>query len=217
MRVNNFSVQIPQGVERDNQLVEVPHGTPFAVVLGNHRDRRCDATLTVDGAVVGVFRLGPNERLTVEGPPDDPAKGRFTFYRADSADGAAAGAAGVARADRGRVTVRFQPEYRLVPRAPGGGVLRSVNLCSAGPAAGPTCYAGPRGQSAGQDLAAGVTGLSGRTDQAWRPADEIDHDPAGEVVIHLRLAVPAAVPAVRPLAAGLRSGPVETAVPAPVE
>ncbi len=62
----------------------------------------------------------------------------------------------------------------------------SVTQCSVG--------GGPRGQSTIQPqnmlgMQAGITGLTGSTDQQWVDCAPLDHDPAGEVVINVRLVV----------------------------
>lgn len=56
--------------------------------------------------------------------------------------------------------------------------------------------------------AAGGTGMSGKSNQAYHSAELIDHDLSGQVTIHVRLVCPK--PALRPL------HPKTTAIPPPL-
>jgi hypothetical protein len=216
MRIASFSVLIPEGREHGSGHVELPHGRQYTVRLGNHdHGRRCDAEVTIDGKCVGVFRLGVGETMTLERPADDD--GRFTFYRADTAEAAQAGAASVGSADRGLVQVRFRPERPRQYTPPATGVVRPMGM------GGGICRSagfGPRGQSviggttepdyAPPQNAAGVTGLSGQSSQRFVTVANLDYDPVGEAVITLRLVAGEAGP--RELKA---VAPRANAVPAP--
>lgn len=218
MRVDKFSARIPEGIEIDNGQVGLAHDTPYSVVLGNHSTRRCDAVLSIDGKEIQTFRLHGWETMTIEGPPGDG--GRFTFYRANSGAGVAAESYAVDLADRGLLTVRFRPE-KPKPVRPRAMYLASKgfdpNTDTIRPRGGVSRGAGGQMCSAGtpeidlSDAEAGVTGLSGHTDQKWNTADPIDHDPDYEVVISLRLVATeqAPKPGPRPLrAAVVKANPV---------
>ena len=218
MRVGSYSLLVPEGVERSTGHVEVPHGTRYTLRIGNHDHRRCDAEVTIDGVTIGVFRLNGHQTAVVERKPDD--RGRFTFYAADSADGAQAGAALISTDLRGLVQVKFtpgRPEFRPTSRPQ---IVRSreageVILTSA-------LRGGPGGQSqggrystyAGEQLSfssenkasAGITGLSGHSYQEFSEAAPMDLDHAAAVTISVRLVVGPGVNAPRPLAA--RGNPV---------
>jgi hypothetical protein len=195
MRVGNFSLQIPEARERDSGHAEIPHGTVYAIRLGNHTGRQCDAEVVVDGKPVGGFRIDAFGSITLERPAHDT--GRFTFYRAGTSEAAAAGEANVATDSRGLVQVTFQPErYRPPPVARSGGlrpmsvgpqyeVKTSGSLRHMAPAGagGQMSYGGTTETCA----APGVTGLSGRSNQSFYNVSSLDYDPAEVVTITLRL------------------------------
>lgn len=109
MRVNDFGILIPQGVEREDGYVRMPHDTQYTIQLQSYSSYPADAEVTVDGRPIGSFRLDARGRVTIETPPDDPGRGRFTFYKADTAEAGAAGVGDVEHADRGIVRVVFKP------------------------------------------------------------------------------------------------------------
>jgi len=108
MRVNSFSLQIPEGREVDSGHVQLPHGTVYRIKLGNHAHRRCDAVVSVDGKEVGTFRLNSHDSVVLERGAEDT--GKFTFFTADSTEGVAAGSSTVSVDNRGLVQVVFKPE-----------------------------------------------------------------------------------------------------------
>lgn len=204
MRVGSFSLLIPEGVERDSGHVLMAHGRTYTLRLRNHGSRRCDADVAIDGKSIGRYRISAGGTITLERSAHDT--GRFTFFRADSAEGESAGAAKVDRPDRGLIRVTFCPERAPIRTVPTGSVLRG----------------GPGGQSVPKSvgseyeertaggLAPGVTGLTGHSNQAFVEVPDLDHDPTGEVTISLRLAADASV---RELTPAPRGNPT----PAPVD
>src|SRR5437870_2079975 len=100
MRVSNFSVLIPEGRERDSGHVELDHERQYRITLGNHcYDRRCDATVTLDGKEIGCFRVNAGCTVSLERSPHD--NGRFTFLLSASEQAAQAGVARIDAPDRG--------------------------------------------------------------------------------------------------------------------
>ena len=201
MRAGSFSVRVPESRERTNGQAELSHGTQYTIILGNHQSKRCDATLTIDGQKIADFRLDPNQIITVEGPPDGD-RGRFTFAEANSQEAVQGGVDAVAPVERGLVEVRFRPErhtYNPV-RRPGfltgaqpkwssgvtRGIGRPVTTCSMSDRETKTS-GGIVTTDQGQTTSAGITVLTGQNHQQWRGAENIDHDPSGEVIITLRL------------------------------
>lgn len=181
MRVGNFSVVIPQGVERETGHVRLPHGARYTIRLASHLGRRSDATVEVDGKVVGTLRVPAHGSVTLETPPDDPGRGCFTFYRADSPEGSAVGLGAVDAGSMGLVRVTFRAERYPEPppavvKTSGSGTL-TMRSVSRG-------Y-GATGQSTG--FAPGGTGLSGESSQRFSPVAPLDYDPSYETVISLRL------------------------------
>lgn len=212
MRVGSFSVYVPEGRERDSGHVELPHGSVYTLRLGNHGSRRCDAEVSIDGKSVGVFRLNGGT-MTLERPADD--NGRFTFFAADSAEGAQAGAGSVGRVDRGLVQVVFRPEReRPMGVVRGAGFEKGgTTLTSLGDnEVRSRCFGGEEKTSGGilGLNQAGVTGLTGQSDQNFVSVANLDYDLNGAVTISLRLVTGVAVRELRPVTRG-------NAVPAPVQ
>ena len=260
MRVNNFSVLVPQARETDSGHATIQHGTVYHIRLGNHDyRRRCDAEVSVDGKVIGLFRINANDSFTLERPADNT--GRFTFFDAGTDEAKVAGVDGITKDDRGLIQVTFKPErvqyvrpvqpavpfvpypnpivpfhpttpnpYPPVPIQPswtanagsygynagmkdsslGGGVTRSCNLRSCN--LGGEHAVKPCGGIMPIDVSAGITGLTGTSDQQFTSVACLDYDPAAMVCITIRL-VCSKETTVRPLQAVPRNA---NAVPAPV-
>ncbi len=183
-----FSVSIQNNVADYNGYVRMRHGQVYAVCFANNLDRRADAEVNIDGLSMGTWRLKPNQRACVERPAT--TQGRFTFYRADSSEGYAVGSGQVNRGDKGKLSVAFYPEversYAYEPE-PYNGYSRSHS--DAAPEA--QGYAAPRAQKRAppsyDNLNAGVTGLTGHSDQRFRHAGQIERDYAQMVRLELRL------------------------------
>lgn len=213
MRVGNFSVIIPEGRERDTGHVALNHSQQYTIRLMSHSHRRCDAEVTVDGKPVGTFRLNSHDSMTLERPSHDT--GRFTFYQADSGEAAQVGVAGIASPDRGLIQVRFRVERQYErPKH-----LGSIRTCGMNPQSQPsydgaTCNRGGEREEktsggifvGAQNCAAGVTGLSGQSQQSFYSVAPLDYDPSEETVITIRLVVGDNGP--RPLTAASRANPV---------
>lgn len=214
MRVGNFSLLIPEGVERSSGHVHLPHGTVYRLRLGNHRhEGRCDVAVTIDGKYVGCYRIERGGTITLERSSSD--EGRFTFLRSSSEEAAQAGVAEVDRADKGVVRAVFKVERKVV-RSPS--VIRGMSLRS-------DMKGGLRGQSIGGGVASfapeesiktcglesGITGLTGRSDQSFYSVAPLDYDPALETTICVRLVADESVVKVRKLE------PVWSMTPAPVD
>lgn len=211
MRVGNFSLLIPEGVEKDSGHVALPHGRQYTLKAGNHAGSRCDAEVSIDGKEIGTFRLNGHDYLTLERSPDD--NGRFTFYADGTADAERAGVAGVQVPDRGLIQVRFVPEkYREpMPRVRGargqsaGAYYSSKSLSFDEPVgSAPASFGAARATG-------GITGLSGHSDQKFTHVAWIDRDESQAVTISVRLILRDDGP--RPLKAAAGMG---NPVPAPV-
>jgi hypothetical protein len=224
MRVGNFSVVIPESsCASADGYVSLEHGQVYRLRLHNHfTDRRCDATVIIDGKDMGGYRLDRGGCITLERSSHDT--GKFTFFRSDSSEAAAAGVANIANASRGLVQVRFQPEQLPKPvhiyrrsaggQSCGGGTTTTdwggeVGLASLGDIPVASCG----GPIASRSMSSGITGLTGMSSQQFHTVSPLNYDPAEEVTITLRLV--AANPAVRELKPQpqVKSNPV----PLPVE
>jgi len=193
-----FSLSIQNRPDDRSGYVRMEHGTPYSLCFRNDLDLAADAEVSIDGLPMGTWRLAPYRDACVERPADDT--GRFTFYRADSADGYAVGSGQVTRSDKGRVSVRFIPEVRRyrpppVPRyAPEPNAMGDAYSSAPAPsAAAPESSADYGVQSRkmtpprDRGLGAGVTGLSGESGQRFGTAGPIERDWANAVVLELRL------------------------------
>lgn len=106
MKFGDFSASIPQGRETYDGYVVMMHGTVYTLVLSSSFAERCDAEVEIDGKTVGVWRVPPRGRITLERPVNDT--GCFTFYKFGSEEGRDAGL--VASDKLGLVSVTFKPE-----------------------------------------------------------------------------------------------------------
>jgi len=212
MRVGNFCLIIPQGRERESGHVAIAHGTQYTIQMRNYwHDRACDAELTVDGKPEGGWRIPAGGTIILERPVHDT--GRFTFYKAASEEAKAAGVDLVGNDDRGLIVVRFKPEFPLRHR-PVGGVLRSMSMQPAGgisldcvPQGGETVYSSDMARTS-----AGITGLSGHSNQQFVDVAPLTYDMTEEVLITVRLVCDESARPLTPQQVTPRSN----AVPAPV-
>lgn len=210
MRLNSFSVRIPEGTEQDGGYIELKHNTQYSLVLRNSREVRCDAKVEIDGKQIGTWRLEADDSIRIDRPAHDT--GRLTFYKLGSAE---AESIGLQQGDPnlGLIKVTFTPEkisrpliadvfdnylYRDRPRS-------TFSLDST-----PKTFGGfPKGASRGGS--AGGTGLSGESSQKFGDASQIKHDLSQQTVIHLRLVGVKDLESPRPLTS------FSTPVPPPIE
>lgn len=184
-----FSLSIRNQAEDHRGYVRMAHGAVYAVCFRNDLNRAADAELSIDGLPMGTWRLGPYQRACVDRPAADT--GQFTFYRADSAEGYAVGSGQVARPDKGRVSVGFYPEvdhYLPAPTPYAAPSLAPAQRQFSDQAESSVEYgAQSRSLAPGKRLGAGVTGLSGQSQQHFTTAGPIERDYARAVTLELRL------------------------------
>ncbi len=189
MRLGNFSVEIPQGKERNSGYVAMQHNTKYAVKLSNFSDLDCDAKVEIDGKLVGAWRVHSNTHVTIERPAHDT--GCFTFYQFGTQE---AEKAGLVISDKlGLISVLFKPERKIEP------IPEKLERIS-------NCYS--CGSSEKYRYRVGGTGLSGKSDQEFNTVQPLYYDETGFVQIHLRLECETDEP--HPLT------PVSTPVPPPL-
>lgn len=220
MRIGNFAVLIPEGVEGGSGHVELAHGQVYSIRLQNcNQLRRADAEVKIDGKEVGNFRLNVGCSVTLERGAED--RGRFTFFEVGSEEAQQAEVSQVSKEDRGLVQVTFRPEKRVqvMRSSPYGGanqVGEWVNRTLGGEMRDYTSRSlGEETKTCGglavpHNTSAGITGLTGRSDQSFVQVANLDYDETATVIITLRLVCGKAV---RPLKSIKRSNPV----PSPVE
>lgn len=204
MKLGDFSVVVPEGLELPDGFVEMEHEQKYALQLCNFGNRRCDASIFIDGGGVGCFRVNANSSVTIEHPVNDA--GCFTFYRLGTPEATAAEIK--SSTETGLISVTFFPEIAARP-------MRFMPEDS--PRFMPEDSQGKGTMPAPEDRAAplldthaaGGTGLSGRSLQKFGPmAAAITRDVAAAVTIHLRLICRKEAP--RPLR------PLATPIPPPL-
>jgi len=85
----------------------LPHRSQYKLRLSNDRSTNCDAEVWIDGEKVGVWRIKPFGRITIERPAKIDRK--FVFVSENSSDGHSAGIIS-GRSTNGIVKVVFKPE-----------------------------------------------------------------------------------------------------------
>jgi hypothetical protein len=191
MRLQDYSVAIPQGTETGNGYVEMAHGSQYNLLLSNHSGRKTDAEVYVDGKSVGVFRLDPYQSWSIERPVNE--KKLFTFFNDGSAEFYQSDLGNVSKNDLGLITVIFKPEKRVQPtykyRGPSGQSINTMYSCST------------------SEYSSGGTGLTGRSNQEFREVKNLEYSNDEFLSINLRL-VSRNRNTVSPLKALTRSTPI---------
>lgn len=209
MRLNNFSVRIPQGSEDGSAYVEMKHGKQYTLILGNKDYQQCKAYVEIDGKHVGTWLIDANTTVTLERPAHDT--GKFTFYKIGT-DGARKAGLQDGDPNNGLVKVTFTPVI-TVP----GPVITTTTEGTGGPVwwkyrpdivSGGFVNATPPGpeildhklSNYGASTSQGGTGLSGDSNQTFQEnTDTIIADYTKQTVIHLRLVAREDVNEPRPL------------------
>lgn len=187
MILDKFYVNVPEGDEKPDGRVLIPHNTVYTIELGNGGSARCDASVKVDGKEIGVFRIDPRRSVVLERPTFDT--GRFTFFESGTSEAKEAGIDKIDADVLGLIEVEFRPEHSRVlelysyrSSASGGG----YTLASAGS----TSFDAYRvSNSAGNPISSykgGVTGLTGKSSQSFYDVPQLMYN--GKVyVVYLRL------------------------------
>lgn len=198
MLLNGFSVRVEGGKERSG-YVELAHRQKYALILGNQRAEACDAKVTIDGQVVGTWRINSYGSIRIERPAEDD--GRFTFYAHGTSEAAEAG---INSEDylSGVISVEFVPSVRYIrgftdPRPP---VIHRWNdydywwerptvfYTSSTGNTGPQGTVGDVGcYGFSSHAVGGGTGLSGQSYQEFYNAPELQLDYSQSTTINIRL------------------------------
>ncbi len=205
MRIGDFSAGILPGREWDTGHVFLNHGDTYSISMTNHSpSRRCDAQITVDGKVVGEFRIQPSGSVVIERPENDT--GRFTFFKSGSDEAIIARVASISSDQRGLIQVRFRAEYARV--------LEKEELTCGGQHTSTTYTSRQmksRGGPGGQSVGSGMTGLSGKSHQSFTTVGPLNYDLSTETTISLRL-VHDVLPEVKELKSFTRANPIPSPV-----
>jgi len=207
MYLNSFSVRVPEGTEKESGYVELNHGKQYALLLRNGRNVRCDADVTIDGKPVGTFRIAANSSLSLERPPNEDK--RFTFYKADTSEAKESGQADIPSDSFGLIQVTFRVEKAELyvwhgewhssnpwrPHNPwittyGGSfsseVLRGDSAYTCTLSDTPVASQAEV-SSTTDERSAGITGLSGHSDQEFVAVGPMDYDESYTTTISIRL------------------------------
>jgi len=207
MYLNSFSVRVPEGTEKESGYVELNHGKQYTLVLRNSRGVSCDAEVTIDGKPIGSFRIDANSSITLERPPNEDK--RFTFYKADTGDAQESGQADIVADSYGLVQVAFKAEKANLyfwhdgtwPKPWGEPIAYQHTWTTyTTPSYSPvvahnvmrsTLSDSPSGQveilSTTDGGTAGITGLSGHSDQEFVTVCSMDYDESYTTTISIRL------------------------------
>jgi len=196
MELAGFAVRIPEGREVADGYVELVHGTQYSLLLHNSTPLRCDAEVTIDTEVVGIWRVNAGSQVRLEHPAQNP--GRFTFYQLGTQEAQSANLQH--SAETGLIQVIFRPELpTTLPFKP--------TILAAPCARQDHDHAVNTRSSKG--YTAGGTGLSGESQQQFTTVAALNYDAAATHIIYLRLVAKATE--VRPLKA------YATPIPPPVD
>jgi hypothetical protein len=189
MELNGYTLAIKPGKER-NCYIEMKHNTQYSVFLFNDNETRCDAKLSIDGVVVGTWRIEAEGAIRLDRGVDET--GRFTFYKLGSREGELAQL--IKNETLGLVQCVFSPEdveNYYEDNLRGGQIYN------------PPLNAKSVTRGGGDSLSAGGTGLSGHSNQNFGKAKPIQHyNDQKTTTIYLRLVckdVPEVVENIRPL------------------
>jgi len=188
MELNNYQVALDKGQENSNTgYVELEHDTVYRVYLVNDNSSRCDARLSIDGLVVGTWRIEAHDSIVLERPSG--STGRFTFYRFGSKEGQKADLQG--NVQLGLVECVFLPEKYVQEAHKPKPVTNSYYNENELRSSSSRSYGG--GQSAGG------TGLSGNSNQSFGKAGSIEYDYDRMTKISIRLICKDVETDIRPL------------------
>jgi hypothetical protein len=166
LRLGSYELCVPQGVHLDSGHVRLQHNLHYSLLMKNHVDLDCDATVSIDGLEVGTWRLRGNSSIEIERPVDDT--GRFTFYMLGSNQAKKIGLS--ATDNLGLVTVVFMPEKPPPPATNSEPrFLKTDN--------GEAQFSPSRGG----------TGLAGESYQKFNTVAPLEYDRKNFATIHLRL------------------------------
>ena len=173
---NGYMVSIENHRVEDG-YVSMCDGEQYKILLGNFHPKRCDAQVFIDGKEVGCWRLGPNETVGLERPPNRHK--HFTFYRVGTQRAREVGIQTGAFSN-GVIRVVFLPEKVASPI-----YLEEFYL---------SIPSGPHMNFAAQSMSMtrmqreeGGTGLSGRSKQDYHLAKDLVTDKTKSVSLSIRL------------------------------
>jgi hypothetical protein len=215
MRVGEFELNILGKHHTSEAYVRMRHGEQYSLEIGNHSGDTVNLYVKIDGLSVGDFQIGPHKTAVLERPIG--TQQRFTFFASGTSEAGTVGEAGIGRADKGLVSVEFvPPKPQPVTTLRTSGRVSLSDEGSFGPvitkSLGPVMRSAsePYSQSATRGFGAGVTGMTGHSDQTFGFGRYIDEDRSRAVTITLRLVHDETIARVdpQPLPGRVRGNPV---------
>jgi hypothetical protein len=176
--VNDFGFGVVGGQEK-NGYVALDSGNKYKLKLWNFNTKlRCDAEVTIDGKVIGIFRIDKMDSIVIERPIN--SYGCFTFYALGTIESKMVMLDAVDENNLGLIKVAFCPEKR--PLGQQQYALEEKEL---------ECLRrqidfGDELESMKRQLAGG-TGLSGHGNTNYDRVELLNHDYNNVVIIYLRL------------------------------
>jgi hypothetical protein len=222
VRLNNFSVEIvSNNVKKINRnghnYIALPHHSEYKLRLTNDRSKQCDAVITIDGEVVGSWRVPAYGSIMIERPSHSQRK--FVFVNEISGE-AYDGEVNVGQKKNGLVSITFKPEKEqeaflqsfscnelygssfnnYTNELRGSIKSNKTNRCSIGSSLAKSKYTSNDGVdfmncssnswNSPNNLSTGATILGGSSSQRFGKASRItNYDYDNETIINLRMLV----------------------------
>ena len=174
-----FELCIPQGRHLPSGHIALPNGAFYTIQLSNTNTLSCNATVEIDGKLIGTWRIPADSTIELERPIHDT--GRFTFYKLGTGGGIAAGLTETEKL--GLISVTFTPELRVQNHQSN---IRRSTLRS-------NQYSDHEKNetnvkfSRHRSFERGGTGISGSSQQEFSEAEFINLDTKSSITIHARL------------------------------
>lgn len=187
MQLKRYSLYIGgSNGETSNGYERMRHGQTYSIKLQNNTAKRCDVEISIDGRLVGTWRLLAHQNAELKYPEDSHKQ--FTFLAINSEEAGAAQLHAVSRNALGVVKAQFFPEKATKPLVVNNDYPYSKGINEDN-------YRGmmmdaSKGGEISKGFGAGGTGLSGlsgHTSQQYGLAGPIDRDEDQSVTIEVRL------------------------------
>lgn len=184
VRLNEFGIEIIGAREVIGQNVIMSQGE-YKIKLYNHHNVRCDAYVKVNGESAGVFRIDPNDTITLERPSQEQR--RFTFVSEHSSAAREAGEI-PGRLVNGLVeaTFKLEQEARVYEVAPMMSYQRSESKVAGSPRLQSRTMSRASARRSPR-VEAGTTVLGRYSNQRFVKVGLLDYDLNATTTITLRL------------------------------
>ena len=184
MYLNECSVRIENGQERNGGYVHLRHGQTYSIIIKNGKSVNSDVTVSLDGKEIGSWRVNSYQTIRLERPANEEKL--FTFYKSGSVEADQSQLSSVGRDELGLVKVTFRFSQNPSP---------IYDYAMAAVPVTYTCRTEPFGKDYGKTrlvgslglTSSGGTGLSGHSNQKFNNVSPLTYDDAQTMTIFLRL------------------------------